>query len=170
MRTPIANSCGQGGENYQDDVCTSPDEGMECPVDTSMEIRGATRFWDHTTGLEDHDLPYMNKGGRSDIRGCCWWGRGSMQIRGVCGYGKLNHYLGAKAAADGRPSIYPDIDFCNNPGAICSDTRRSAELRWVTGLFHWVQTVQQSKAVDYFPTLRQFVDGGDFMVILSSMR
>ncbi|KAL9186801.1 hypothetical protein ACHAXT_010521 [Thalassiosira profunda] len=181
VRSIRSDACDEGGENYQDDVYTGSDEGMECDVDTSMEIRGATHarwvgapppmycadqrsvgFWDHTTGLDDHDLPYKNKGGRSDIRGCCWWGRGSMQIRGVCGYGRLNYWLGAKAAADGRPSMYPDIDFCKNPGAICSDTRRSAELRWVTGMFHWVQTVQRSKDVEYFPMLRQFVDGGDF--------
>ena len=85
----------------------------------------------------------------------------ALQVRGVCSYGKLNHWIGAKAAAEGRPSLYPDIDFCKNPGAICSD-RRSPELRWVTGMFHWVHTVQRNRDFDYFPTLKRFVDGGDY--------
>jgi hypothetical protein len=55
-----------------------------------------------------------------------------LQVRGVCQYGKLNYHLGAKGAAERRQSMYPDIDFCKNPGAICSD-RRAPELRWVTG-------------------------------------
>ena len=84
-----------------------------------------------------------------------------LQVRGVCSYGKLNYWLGARAAEEGRPSIYPDIDFCKNPGAICSD-KRSHELRWATGMFHWVQTVQRSRDYDYFPTLKAFVDAGDY--------
>ena len=55
-----------------------------------------------------------------------------LQIRGVCQYGKLNHYLGAKGNRGRQKTMYPDIDFCKNPGAICSD-RRAPELRWVTG-------------------------------------
>lgn len=55
-----------------------------------------------------------------------------LQVRGVCQYGKLNYYLGAKGATERKQSMYPDIDFCKNPGAICSD-RRAPELRWVTG-------------------------------------
>lgn len=82
-------------------------------------------------------------------------------MRGVCSYGKLNHWIGAKAAAEGRPSLYPDIDFCKNPGAICSD-RRAPELRWVTGMFHWVHSVQRNRDFDYFPTLKRFVDGGNY--------
>jgi hypothetical protein len=84
-----------------------------------------------------------------------------LQVRGVCNYGKLNYWLGARAAAEKRNSLYPDIDFCKNPGAICSD-RRAPELRWVTGMFHWVQTVQRSRLSNYFPTLKTFVDAGDY--------
>lgn len=184
FRYPISNSCGQEGKSYQQDVCTDDEEGMECEVDPTMEIRGVTHgrwvgapppmycgdrsvgYWDHLTGLEEHDPPFKNKSGRSDIKGCCWWGRGVLQVRGVCTYGKLNHWLGAKATAEGRPSIYPDIDFCKNPGAICSD-KRAHELRWVTGMFHWVQTVQRSREYDYFPTLKSFVDRGDYTNDLS---
>lgn len=49
-----------------------------------------------------------------------------------------------------------------NPGIICSDPSRSAELRWVTGMFHWVQTVQRNREYDYFPTLIDYVDKADY--------
>ena len=42
FRYPVSNSCGQGGNNYQDDVCTDTKNGesesVECEVDTSMDI------------------------------------------------------------------------------------------------------------------------------------
>ena len=95
FRYPIANSCGQDGASYQDEVCEKEDDiGLECEVDTSMEIQGVTHaswvgappplycgdrtagYWDHITGLEQNEIPYLNSGGRSDVKGCCWWGRG----------------------------------------------------------------------------------------------
>ena len=79
----------------------------------------------------------------------------------MCSYGKLNHWLGAQAAAENRQSIYPDIDFCKNPGAICTD-RRAPELRWVTGMLQWVLTVQRSRGSNYFLTLKAYVEGGDY--------
>lgn len=94
FRYPLANSCGQQSESYQNEVCEGDDEGMECPVDPKMEVRGVTHarwvgapppmycgdrnvgYWDHITGLEEHEPPFKNRKGRSDIKGCCWWGRG----------------------------------------------------------------------------------------------
>ena len=180
-RYPISNSCGQGGLSYQDEQCTGGDEGMECAVDTKMVVEGVTHarwlgapppmycgdrstgYWDHVAGLERQEPPFENAAGRSDIRGCCWWGRGVAQVRGVCSYGKLNHFLGAKAAADGRPSIYPDINFCTNPGIICSG-KNSDELRWVTGMFHWSTNVQKQRSRDtsYMESLQSYVDEGNF--------
>ena len=43
------------------------------------------------------------------------WGRGVIQTTGVCNFGKLNYFLGARAAREGRPSRYPNIDFCLDP-------------------------------------------------------
>lgn len=180
-RYAISNSCGQGGQSYQDEKCTGGDEGMECAVDTTMVVEGVTHarwlgapppmycgdrstgYWDHVAGLERQEPPFENAAGRSDIRGCCWWGRGVGQIRGVCSYGKLNHFLGAKAAAEGRPSIYPDINFCTNPGVICSG-KNSDELRWVTGMFHWSTYVQKQRTRDYsyMESLQNYVDEGNF--------
>ena len=35
-------------------------------------------------------------------------------------FGKLNYYLGAGADRDGRPSRYPQIDFCKYISPYCS--------------------------------------------------
>lgn len=31
-------------------------------------------------------------------------------------FGKLNYFLGKRAADEGRESRYPDVDFCKDPG------------------------------------------------------
>ena len=93
---------------------------------------------------------------------CCWWGRGSIRLRGTCAYGKLNYFLGKRAHDEGRPSLYPDIDFCANPQAVCSERVRRPDLPWIAGLFRWVTEVQpyDSDGFDYVTRLRDFVDGG----------
>ena len=92
---------------------------------------------------------------------CCWWGRGSLQLRGTCAYGKLNYFLGKRAADEGRPSMFPDIDFCRNPQAVCSDVRYP-DLKWIAGLFRWVTEIQSynKEGFQYLQQLREFVDGG----------
>lgn len=44
--------------------------------------------------------------------------------------GILNYYIGKKAADEGRDARYPDIDFCKDPGAICSRDDHK-ELKWI---------------------------------------
>jgi hypothetical protein len=102
-----------------------------------------------------------NPKGRTDVEGCCWWGRGAIQTTGVCNFGKLNYYLGKRAFDEGRASLYPDIDFCKNPGAICEDSSHS-ELKWVTGIYFWLETVQtySSGGWRYKDNLRKWVDNG----------
>ena len=48
-----------------------------------------------------------------------------IQTSGVCNFGKLNYFLGARAAREGRPSRYPNIDFCLDPEV------RSFELKYL---------------------------------------
>lgn len=90
FRYPIANSCGQEGKSYQDDVCAADEEsevGMECEVDPKMEVQGVTHarwvgapppmycgdrsvgYWDHISGLEENDPPFKNAADRSDVKG-----------------------------------------------------------------------------------------------------
>lgn len=63
-------------------------------------------------GRFENDEPYANRNGRTDVEGCCWWGRGVIQTTGVCNFGKLNYYLGARAAKEGRDAPYAQYDFC----------------------------------------------------------
>jgi hypothetical protein len=95
------------------------------------------------------------------VEGCCWWGRGVIQTTGVCNYGKLNYYLGAKADQDGRSSRYPEIDFCKTPDKICSDPNYP-ELKWIAGFFYWMESVQSYNQGGwyYLDELHKFVDGG----------
>ena len=91
---------------------------------------------------------------------CCFWGRGSVPIRGTCAYGKLNYYLGKRAADEGRLAMFPDIDFCQNPGAICSD--QHPDLKWIAGLFRWITEIQEYDVdgFNYMRQLRTYVDNG----------
>lgn len=86
--------------------------------------------------------------------------RGALQTKGTCNIGKLNHYLGKGAADDGRESRYKDIDFCNDPEAICSD-KRTMELRWVVALFEWAERIQSydSDGWNYIDELHKVVEG-----------
>jgi predicted chitinase len=100
--------------------------------------------------------------GRSDVEGCCWWGRGVIQTTGVCNFGKLNFYMGKRAHDEGRESLYPDVDFCSNPGIIC-DPSGPAELKWIAGFFYWLNAVQPYQDQDgwtYVTELKKWVDAG----------
>lgn len=108
-----------------------------------------------------NDKPVANRAGRTDVEGCCWWGRGVIQTTGPCNFGKLNYYLGARAAKEGRDSAYPSIDFCKDPEIICSSPKYK-ELKWIAGMFYWMESVQQYNegGWNYMEELVKFVDGG----------
>jgi len=59
-------------------------------------------------------------------------GRGVIQTTGVCNFGKLNYYMGKRGKDDGRDVLYPTIDFCKNPEAICEPSSPPA-LKWIAG-------------------------------------
>jgi hypothetical protein len=112
-------------------------------------------------GKAMNDEPYPNAAGRTDVEGCCWWGRGVIQTSGVCNFGKLNYYLGKRAFLEGRDSRYPDIDFCRDPEIICKSEEHK-ELKWIAGFFYWVDQVQpyDTGGWNYLTELKRFVDGG----------
>ena len=139
--------------------------------------------------------PAPNSSGRTDVEGCCYWGRGVIQTTGVwcvsailafitltfsdklfsnwalfvpltclltfSNFGKLNYYLGKRAADEGRDSRYPDIDFCEQPDAICA-SQEHRELKWIAGMFYWVESLQSYNVDgwDYISELKKFVDKG----------
>lgn len=180
---PLSNACGQLGQSYEDYHCSEEEAFMECPVDPTMSTTATTSaqwwgapaplkcgpkeqypftgFWDHYTDSENNQSPAANANGRTDVEGCCWWGRGVIQTTGVCNFGKLNFFLGKRAHDEGRESPYPTIDFCQDPGAICA-SQEFTELKWIAGLFYWVETVQpyDSQGWNYMDELHKYVDGG----------
>ncbi|KAL7522748.1 hypothetical protein ACHAWX_007432 [Stephanocyclus meneghinianus] len=162
---PVSNACGQFGLSYQDINCSGASADMTCPLDTNQSFSGVTRalslrapqpfkcapksqfpvtgYWDERRVEEDHKTAFSNELGRTDVEGCCWWGRGVFRnvTRGRCIFGQLNYYIGKRAATEGRPSLYPNVDFCKFPEAVCA-SEFSHELRWVAGMFHWIEEVQ----------------------------
>ena len=183
----IANSCGQFGRSYQDEVCTSNDSAhMSCDVDEDIQMtavtslnedksppplscrakRSATDFtghYDRSTGSLDVTFPFSNRSGRIDTSGCCWWGRGVLHTKGTCNFGRLNNFLGYKAGAQGYINFL-DIDFCSYPEVVCEGDD-SRNLRWSVGLFEWSDTVQtyrdtNSGSREYMKALDDFVQGG----------
>eukprot|EP00804_Cyclotella_cryptica_P017910 CCRYP_001289-RA/>CCRYP_001289-RA protein AED:0.06 eAED:0.06 QI:88/1/1/1/1/1/6/58/1097 len=182
-KIPISNSCGQLGFSYQDMVCPNGERNMSCTVDEDMELTAVTfsrlvgsppplmcaptskvpftGFWNADLIREEKNDAYANENGRVDVSGCCWWGRGVLQTKGVCGFGRLNYYLGARAARMGRPSLFPGVDFCLNPEAICG-SQYNNQLIWMTGLFTWIDRVQSydEGGFNYMEELLHFADSG----------
>jgi predicted chitinase len=98
---------------------------------------------------------------RTDVEGCYFWGRGVIQTTGVCNYGKMNYFSGKRAASDGRPALFPDVDFCKTPEQVCTSTKYP-ELKWFSGLFYWINAVQDydDGKYNYKAQLKDFVDSG----------
>lgn len=113
-------------------------------------------------GCENGARPDLAVGSeaRTDVEGCCWWGRGAIQTTGVCNFGKLNYFAGKKAADRGKDALFPSVDFCKDPGAICDP--RYPELRWFSGLFYWINDVQpyDVRGASYQSVLQAWVDNG----------
>jgi len=189
-RFAISNACGQEGYSYEDEECSLEFESS-CPVVSSMEITAVNGpigyrvppplqckpgkdnagYWDSSVG-QVVQLVYSNVAGREDIEGCCWWGRGALQSRGPCSIGKINYYLGKKGADLGRDTIYPNIDFCQFPEALCASAD-DKNLRWNAGLFEYAERVQTYNVDgwNYDNELNKFIQQGmttdDFITTVS---
>eukprot|EP00656_Telonema_subtile_P030068 TRINITY_DN330_c0_g1_i1.p1 TRINITY_DN330_c0_g1~~TRINITY_DN330_c0_g1_i1.p1 ORF type:complete len:931 (+),score=199.88 TRINITY_DN330_c0_g1_i1:188-2980(+) len=116
-------------------------------------------------GCPNAAAPNFGEPARTDVEGCCWWGRGVIQTTGVCNFGKLNYYAGARAAREGRTALFGDVDFCRNPGEIC-ESKLHPDLKWVAGMFYWTKEVQgyptvNSHNFDYLAELQAFTDAGN---------
>jgi hypothetical protein len=113
------------------------------------------------TGAANAPAPAFGREARTDVEGCCWWGRGVIQTTGVCNFGKLNYFMGARAANEGRNSLFPSVDFCNDPQAICS-SKQHPELKWIAGLFYYQSEVQpwDSEGFNYQQEVIEYVEQG----------
>lgn len=179
-RYSISNSCGQEGYSYEDEEC-SLDFQSSCPVVSTMEVtavngpigdrlpppfqckpgRNNAGYWDSSLGRIVTNAPYANAAGRTDIEGCCWWGRGALQTRGPCNIGKINFYLGKKGADMGSQTLYPNFDFCQFPEALCASADDN-NLRWNAGLFEWAERIQRYNVDgwNYENELNKFIQEG----------
>eukprot|EP00457_Paulinella_chromatophora_P000817 gb/GEZN01000817.1/.p1 GENE.gb/GEZN01000817.1/~~gb/GEZN01000817.1/.p1 ORF type:complete len:1137 (-),score=196.58 gb/GEZN01000817.1/:144-3554(-) len=113
-------------------------------------------------GAPNSPAPNFGRGARTDVEGCCWWGRGVIQTTGVCNIGKLNYFLGKKAAdRNGGQALYSDVDFCKQPDAICAN-KDHPELKWIAGFFYWLNAVQtyDQGGWNYLAELKKWVDAG----------
>lgn len=129
---------------------------------------------------------------RTDVEGCCWWGRGVLLTRGVCKFfrefryrvkvfiqyscfttplvvlgniGKLNYFLGERAYEERGEGRFPNVDFCSSPDMICANGQgeESAEnMKWIVGMFEWIERIQSYTGWDYMINLQNFVDGGSW--------
>ena len=61
------------------------------------------------TPIHAYQQAYANVNARVDVEGCCWWARGVLKSKGTCTFGRLNYYLGKRAADEGRPSLFPGM-------------------------------------------------------------
>ncbi|WP_122036119.1 cellulose-binding domain-containing protein [Aliivibrio sp. EL58] len=118
---------------------------------------------------------------QESVEGCGWWGRGVIQTTGRQNFGTLNHYLGRShvdpetigttidgVMVEAPPAnpLYAELDFCSNPGLICS-SEENKEIKWIAGLFYWVTSVQayndeggQYGDWNYYNELKKYVDSG----------
>merc|ERR1712085_132426 len=113
-------------------------------------------------GRFDTSSAYESTGGRTDVEGCRWWGRGVIQTTGVCNFGKLNWFIGKRGKDEGRDTLYPTIDFCKDPEAICKPDSPPA-LKWIAGFFYWLNSVQSYVDKDgwkYMDKLKNWTDAG----------
>lgn len=148
-------------KKYANDFTGKWDYGRECNAPWATPPTTCDVYPGQKAGGFDNTIAVANRDGRSDTEGCCWWGRGVIQTTGVCNFGKLNYYLGKRAADEGRITPYGEIDFCKDPEAICSSTMHT-ELRWIAGMFYWMESVQTYNVGgwNYIDSLQKFVDGG----------
>eukprot|EP00571_Detonula_confervacea_P000915 CAMPEP_0172329518 /NCGR_PEP_ID=MMETSP1058-20130122/60926_1 /TAXON_ID=83371 /ORGANISM="Detonula confervacea, Strain CCMP 353" /LENGTH=540 /DNA_ID=CAMNT_0013046697 /DNA_START=554 /DNA_END=2176 /DNA_ORIENTATION=- len=181
----ISNSCGQEGRSYEDEDCAlGTTEFLSCDVDQSMQVTAVSRgtqmrappplkcqsgtgdenlagYWDSPSGRRVQNVEYANVAGRTDIEGCCFFGRGALLTRGICQIGKINYYLGKRGAELGRSTLYPKLDFCQYPEVTCTSAN-GEQLRWTTAFFEWSERVQryQRNGWNFEDQLAQFVEGG----------
>ena len=142
------------------------DHLAECDRPWANPPEHCREYGGQKAGAFNNDYPVPNSSGRSDVEGCCYWGRGVIQTTGVCNFGKLNYYLGSRAAEEGRSTKYPDINFCEQPDAICGEEHK--ELKWIAGMFYWVESLQSYNETgsgnggdwNYIEQLKKYVDNG----------
>ena len=67
----------------KNDFTGSWDYGFMCNVGWVDPPIVCDDYEGQKAGTFDHSEPVANRAGRTDVEGCCWWGRGVIQTTGV---------------------------------------------------------------------------------------
>lgn len=127
--------CGQYGNDYDD-----PDKYQggdhDCPANLSMTIPA------NTPSIPETVPPSCGPNDEGGARkGCCWWGRGPLQLTGRKNYGDFGHWMevNKQVLGDLRSPI------CKDPGSLCNageKTAKNASVVWLSSLSYWLRIVQ----------------------------
>ena len=128
-------------------------EFVGCPLQPQVDMIVSDIMPSNRPKNEYEEMP-MTCGLEADIgsRGCCWWGRGMLQMTYQCDYGDFQQNWGSYYQVPDRE----DINLCANPGQVCSD--EFPEMKYLTGLFTWVQKVVHNPGFDFMQELTDWVD------------
>lgn len=80
--------------------------------------------------------------------GCCWWGRGPIQITGPTNIWNFQQEVLSKIPA------YKSTDLCTTPGDICEDTK----IAWLSAMHFWVNGVQNEPTKYWQKSLQAYVE------------
>ena len=120
----------------------------DCKKDTSLNLEAVT--WNPWAKKDLGLLKCKPDSGStgpdgSGTEGCCFWGRGSIQLTGQKNIGDFNNAIQQK---------HPQVDVCKNPNLLCLDP----EFRWLGGLHYWITVVQ--KDPNFIPQIKKYVSEG----------
>ena len=65
--------------------------GAECNQPWATPPKTCTEYPGQRAGAFDYSKAYPNLAGRTDVEGCCWWGRGVIQLTGKFGTRQFAH-------------------------------------------------------------------------------
>ena len=108
------HSCGQNKRDYSDDAYYGDGACGGVKKYHPKNIKAITSNLECTKG--------------SSTEGCCWWGRGSIQLTGQLNYGLFNSSYSKSIG----------FDICEDPELIC----KIPELFWASGIHYWITNVQ----------------------------
>ena len=115
-------SCGQYSNDYMGIKYTS---APLCPRNNNMNITATTSASFGSLG------PMECKSGTASA-GCCWWGRGPIQLTGQHNYQGFQNWL------NDNNIIKLSTSLCDNPNQICTNK----QLLWLSAMYYWVKHVQ----------------------------
>jgi hypothetical protein len=130
-------------------------EFVGCPLQPPVDSITSRIMPSNHEKNEYQEMP-MECGLEANIgsRGCCWWGRGMLQMTYQCNYGDFQKNWGTHYQVPDRE----DINICMNPGQVCSDEFR--EMKYLTGLYTWIKQVVHNPYFDFNQELEEWVESG----------